>query len=157
VLFQLIDRCFARQWLKSLANLNLMSATLYIDITYERAHEDFWSNTLRPALCQSRYLIVVGAPLAAEPHFIAREIDELVESGRDGLARLPAPRIPACGGVHGYIDFLAAIADAEHPEHESSIAWAGGAYDPHAFDPTTAVFDDPPKRWTKASSHGEWR
>ncbi len=35
----------------------------------------------------------------------------------------------------------------EHPERESLLAWAGGSYDPDAFDPSTVVFDDPLKRW----------
>jgi len=55
-----------------------------------------------------------------------------------------------CGGIHSYIEFLAAIGDAAHSEHESSIEWAGDAHDPDAFDPTSVVFDDPLKRWKKA-------
>lgn len=49
--------------------------------------------------------------------------------------------------MHGYMDFLTAISDPAHPEHESSLTWAGGSYDPDAFDPTMVVFDDPLKRW----------
>jgi hypothetical protein len=30
------------------------------------------------------------------------------------------------------------------------LAWAGGSYDPDAFDPSTVVFDDPLKRWKGA-------
>src|SRR5712691_11681934 len=52
-----------------------------------------------------------------------------------------------CGGVRGYMDFLTAISDPAHPEHESSLTWAVGSYDPDAFDPATVVFDDPLKRW----------
>lgn len=55
-----------------------------------------------------------------------------------------------CGGVHGFTEFLEAIADADHREHASMIRWSGGAYDPSAFDPETIVFDDPRKRWKKA-------
>ena len=55
-----------------------------------------------------------------------------------------------CGGVHGYEDFLAAISDPAHPERESLLAWAGGSYDPDAFDPINVVFDDPLKRWKTA-------
>lgn len=40
-----------------------------------------------------------------------------------------------CGGVWGYQEFLAAISDPEHPQHESMLEWAGGAFDPEAFDP----------------------
>ena len=39
-----------------------------------------------------------------------------------------------CGGVWGYQEFLAAISDADHPEHESMLAWVGGEFDPEAFD-----------------------
>jgi hypothetical protein len=40
--------------------------------------------------------------------------------------------------------------DAEHEEHESTLRWAGGAFDPEAFDPAAVKFDDPKKRWKKA-------
>jgi hypothetical protein len=39
-----------------------------------------------------------------------------------------------CGGVHGFEEFLEAIRDPEHPEHEAMRAWAGKDYDPAAFD-----------------------
>ena len=35
-----------------------------------------------------------------------------------------------CGGVHGYAEFLQAIANRRHPEHRSMLEWAGGVYDP---------------------------
>ena len=41
-----------------------------------------------------------------------------------------------CGGVWGYADFLTAISDPTHPEHDSMLEWAGGAFDPKAFDPS---------------------
>ena len=55
-----------------------------------------------------------------------------------------------CGGVHGYAEFLQVIADPDHEEHESTLRWAGGQFDPEAFDPATVKFDDPKKRWKKA-------
>ena len=55
-----------------------------------------------------------------------------------------------CGGVHGYMDFLTAISNPAHPEHKSSLRWAGGSYDLDAFDSTAVVFDDPLKRWKTA-------
>ena len=55
-----------------------------------------------------------------------------------------------CGGVHGYEEFLKAIANRRHPEHRSMLEWAGGTYDPDAFDPKAVVFDNPRKRWKKA-------
>lgn len=41
-----------------------------------------------------------------------------------------------CGGPHGYAGFLEAIRDPAHPEHEEMLEWAGGAFDPEAFDLT---------------------
>lgn len=38
------------------------------------------------------------------------------------------------GGVWGYADFLEAINDPKHPEHEDLREWAGGDFDPNAFD-----------------------
>lgn len=54
-----------------------------------------------------------------------------------------------CGGVHGFAEFLAAIADPAHPEHESMREWAG-PYDPSDFAPERVRFDDPKKRWRRA-------
>ena len=39
-----------------------------------------------------------------------------------------------CGGVYGYEEFLDAVADPKHPEHDDMIDWAGGEFDPEAFD-----------------------
>jgi Plasmid pRiA4b ORF-3-like protein len=38
------------------------------------------------------------------------------------------------GGVWGYDEFLAAIRDADHPDHEEMLEWADGDFDPEAFD-----------------------
>jgi hypothetical protein len=55
-----------------------------------------------------------------------------------------------CGGVYAYAEFLQTIADPSHPEHESTLRWAGGEYDPDAFNPNAVVFDNPRKRWKTA-------
>lgn len=59
----------------------------------------------------------------------------------------PGERYPCCiggrracppedvGGPMGYTEFLAAITDPGHPEHDSMLEWVGGAFDPDAFDP----------------------
>ena len=38
-----------------------------------------------------------------------------------------------CGGVWGYAEFLEAIQQPDHPEHESMLEWVGGVFDPDAF------------------------
>jgi hypothetical protein len=37
------------------------------------------------------------------------------------------------GGPWGYEDFLEAIQDPQHPEHESMLEWVGGSFDPEEF------------------------
>lgn len=39
-----------------------------------------------------------------------------------------------CGGIWGYADFLQAIQDPKHPEHQSMLEWIGGEFDPEEFD-----------------------
>jgi len=38
------------------------------------------------------------------------------------------------GGPPGYADFLRIILDAKDPEHEETLQWCGGAFDPTFFD-----------------------
>jgi hypothetical protein len=38
------------------------------------------------------------------------------------------------GGVGGYADFLEALADEDHPEHEQYREWCGGSFDPRHLD-----------------------
>jgi len=38
------------------------------------------------------------------------------------------------GGVWGYGDFLEAIQNPDHPEHEEYLEWVGGEFDPEEFD-----------------------
>jgi hypothetical protein len=39
-----------------------------------------------------------------------------------------------CGGPGGYEHFLEVIGNPEDPEHEEMLEWAGGEFDPEAFD-----------------------
>ena len=54
------------------------------------------------------------------------------------------------GGVFGYYDFLDAIADPDHEEHDEYLVWIGGDYDAGAFD-----LDNVNVRMTNLS--GRWR
>ena len=38
------------------------------------------------------------------------------------------------GGVGGYADFLDAIKDKEHPDHNEMLEWVGGSFDPEKCD-----------------------
>ena len=43
-----------------------------------------------------------------------------------------------CGGVWGYENLLAAIADPTHEEHAEMLEWLGGPLDPEEFDVAAA-------------------
>lgn len=51
-----------------------------------------------------------------------------------------------CGGVSGYEDFLEAIDDPEHDEHDEMLTWIGGEFDPDDFRPKQVKFADPAER-----------
>ncbi len=38
-----------------------------------------------------------------------------------------------CGGIWGYQEMLAKIANPKHPEHEEILEWLGGEFDPEEF------------------------
>lgn len=39
-----------------------------------------------------------------------------------------------CGGAYGYEEFLEAIRNPRHEEHENMLEWIGGSFDPDSFD-----------------------
>jgi len=39
-----------------------------------------------------------------------------------------------CGGVWGYMDFLQAVQNPRHKEHDEMLEWVGGSFDPEAFE-----------------------
>ncbi len=44
-----------------------------------------------------------------------------------------------CGGVWGYAEFVEAIKDPEHEQHDELLEWVGGKFDPEKFDPAAAT------------------
>ena len=57
-----------------------------------------------------------------------------------------------CGGLWGYEEFLEAIKDPEHEQHNEMLEWIGEEFDPEYFDPNEITFDDPDKRLKTAFS-----
>lgn len=39
-----------------------------------------------------------------------------------------------CGGIWGYENFIEAVSDPDHEEHEDMLEWIGGGFDTEAFD-----------------------
>jgi hypothetical protein len=54
-----------------------------------------------------------------------------------------------CGSIHGYEQFLEAIMDPGHEQHEDMLRWAGEDFEPERFDPNRVTFDDPRKQWNR--------
>ena len=62
------------------------------------------------------------------------------------LPAIACPQVPYCieganacppedvGGGPGYEDFLEAMANPNHPEHDSMVEWYGDDFDPAAFE-----------------------
>jgi hypothetical protein len=85
------------------------------------------------------------------------EFEELVPADSGAYPRCMAGA-GACppedvGGTRGYAEFLRGIRDRRHPEHKAMLEWAGGTFDPHAFEPRAVKFDDPRQRWKTAFEH----
>ena len=51
-----------------------------------------------------------------------------------------------CGGTGGYENFLEAIMEPNHEQHEKMLDWAGWDFEPEYFDAGDVVFDNPIKR-----------
>ena len=49
----------------------------------------------------------------------------------DGARACPPDDV---GGVWGYADFVKAISNPKHPEHDEILTWVGGQFDPEKFD-----------------------
>jgi Plasmid pRiA4b ORF-3-like protein len=50
----------------------------------------------------------------------------------DGAMRCPPEDV---GGIPGFYEFLEAIADPNHPDHEDRLDWYGGLFDPKDLEP----------------------
>ena len=82
------------------------------------------------------------------------EHDVVLEDIAEAQPDLRYPRVVAgrracppedVGGFPGYAEFVEAITDPTHDEHESMLTWAGGHFDPEDFD-LIAANDRVPKR-----------
>jgi hypothetical protein len=60
------------------------------------------------------------------------------------------------GGTHGYEDFLEAMKNPGHPNHEMYSEWIGGEFDSEYFDPGDAEFEDPGERWNRMMEGRGW-
>lgn len=57
----------------------------------------------------------------------------------DGESACPPEDV---GGASGYADFLEALADPPHEEHDNYLVWAGNKFDPAAFELGVAIAAD---------------
>lgn len=66
-------------------------------------------------------------------------LDECFECDRRNLIPVCIDGANACppedvGGPGGYMEFLKAVRNKKHPEHQAMVTWAGGYFEPEAFD-----------------------
>jgi hypothetical protein len=66
-------------------------------------------------------------------------LEAVLPPGKDGLYPMVEAGKRACppedvGGIYGYMEFLEALADPKHPDHENMVDWIGGPFDPEEFD-----------------------
>lgn len=69
------------------------------------------------------------------------KVEDLVMPPREGARIRCIAGENACppedvGGPNAYFDFLTAVRDPTHEEHASMLEWAGGSFDPIAFEIT---------------------
>jgi len=59
------------------------------------------------------------------------------------------------GALWGYYDFIEAVNNPKHPQHEEMVEWIGeDSWDPEEFDPLKVNFDDPKERWNDIMNYG---
>ena len=54
------------------------------------------------------------------------------------------------GSMHGFAEFLEAVANPRRPERAECLTWVGGGFYPAAFEPEKVAFDDPQARFRRA-------
>ena len=59
-----------------------------------------------------------------------------------------------CGGPMGFIEFLKAMKNVKHKEHESMLEWFGGPFDPAGFDPNEINRRLSTLKWPQAAKKG---
>jgi Plasmid pRiA4b ORF-3-like protein len=137
-------------WTNSHLNHFVLEETLYGDPLllqgnfYDMQYRDSTKTTLSDILPKD------GRRFAFEYEYDLGDswMHEILFEGR--LTADPAVKYPIClegeracppedvGGVWGYADFLKAISDPEAEDHEDLLRWAGGKFDPEAFNPQTS-------------------
>jgi hypothetical protein len=93
--------------------LRQVAASEKVRFTYEYDYGDSWEHEILvekvlPPQPEVRYPLCVAGKRACPPEDV--------------------------GGVWGYAEFLEAIQNPEHEEHDSMLEWIGGEFDPEAFD-----------------------
>ena len=58
-----------------------------------------------------------------------------------------------CEGPWGYEKLLEILDDPSHPEHEETVEWLDGPFDPEAFDRHDVRFSDPSERLRDLLEH----
>jgi hypothetical protein len=66
-------------------------------------------------------------------------LEKILPPSREGLFPIMLAGKRACpledmGGAPGYARFLDIMANPKHPEHSDMLDWAGGPFDPEAYD-----------------------
>jgi len=85
---------------------------VYLDTAYERATQDFWDDTILPALQKSNHFCVVATPGAAEPgvdgqaNWVEREIEAFRQTNRAKNIFVIRPRGPALETLPGKLKEL---------------------------------------------------
>ena len=116
------------------------------DVTYGEPDPDFADMPVRSA--KSTHLRRVAPEAGAKLRYVYDFGDYWQHAVVVEAVQPPEPgsRYPRClggrracppedvGGVWGYVEFLEAIADPQHPDHEQMLTWSGGHFDPVAFD-----------------------